>query len=295
MNQSRFALCLGVLAQVSCCVLLVGCTTTDRDIFEFNRSGSVVGTVAEAYRENVPGFVRAGLENFSNNLAYTDVLANNLLQGKLERAATDVQRLVVNTVALGGLLDVATPLGIPRYEEDFGQTLGVWGFGPGAYFNLPFAGPTTARDIWRYPFKVLSSPLSYTQFLDPGAPASLSYISTSLGVVTFGVTRLETGKLYPEAEQMADPYAYVRACYLRDRERLVRDLPAPRPAPGTVMPKPAPPADVVRPPLPDETPADPDAAPRADLAPPAVPTAPAATDDELPPPRIRIIRRGERP
>ena len=146
------ALCLALLCS--------GCATAPAAEAPGAAAPGFMEQVRTHYRENVPAAVRVPVRNAIENIAYTDVFANNLLQGKLGRAHTDLQRIVVNTLALGGALDVATNLGIPKYEEDFGQTLGVWGLGHGIYADLPVVGPLTLRDSFKYPFAYLTSPFT---------------------------------------------------------------------------------------------------------------------------------------
>lgn len=122
----------------------------NRAIFGFNE---VVDTVVLdpaviAYRAVIPKPARTGFKNFLNNLKSPIYLANNLLQGDLEGASVTVQRALINTmVGFGGIFDFAGYEGMNADREDFGQTLGVWGLGEGAYLVLPFLGPSNARDL----------------------------------------------------------------------------------------------------------------------------------------------------
>ncbi len=205
---------------------------------------STLSGVREHYRTNVPAVVRVPLRNAVDNIAYTDVFANNLLQGKLGRAHSDLQRLVVNTLALGGVLDVASHLGIPRYEEDFGQTLGVWGLGPGIYADVPLIGPMTLRDSMRYPFAYATSPFTVLNWVGE-LPLLVAWGGRS---AVFAVRELEKQDalgLAPDASA-----AQRKAAYLAYRERLVRDEPQ-RVYPPWTTPPPAhlrhlPPPQVIR-------------------------------------------------
>jgi len=103
--------------------------------------------VVEAYQFVLPEVVRTGIANFFDNLYEIRNVFNNLLQGKAEGTVNSTARIVFNTtLGLGGILDPATPMGFTKMEEDFGQTLGVWGVGPGPYLVLPFLGPSSVRD-----------------------------------------------------------------------------------------------------------------------------------------------------
>jgi phospholipid-binding lipoprotein MlaA len=103
--------------------------------------------VADTYRFILPQFVRTGIANFFDNLYEIGNVFNNLLQGNAEGTVNSTARIVFNTtLGLAGILDPATPMGFTKMEEDFGQTLGVWGVGPGPYLVLPVLGPSSVRD-----------------------------------------------------------------------------------------------------------------------------------------------------
>lgn len=121
----------------------------NRAIFEFNQAADtvVLRPLAIGYRTVVPRGARAGIRNFINHLEAPMVLLNDLLQGEGLRARDTFGRFMTNTIlGLGGLIDVASDAGIPYHEEDFGQTLAVWGVGPGPYLVLPLYGPSSVRD-----------------------------------------------------------------------------------------------------------------------------------------------------
>lgn len=210
---------IAVIAWLSILALGVtgGCADLDRQLFENNRrfARSILQPMAKHYKRTVPEPLRKGLRNVTSNVAYTDVMVNNLLQGKPIRAVTDLGRIAANTVmGFGGIMDPATDIGIPRYDEDFGQTLGVWGFEPGPYFNMPFIGPTTLRDVWQYPFKVGTSPFTYVD---------ARYVSLPLGVANYFFERFDDVGKFEMVEEAADPYEFVRTAYLQNRESLVYD------------------------------------------------------------------------
>jgi len=142
--------------------LAAGCTTmTDRaeaydpwegmnrKTFAFNDAvdKAVLKPVAQGYEKVTPAFVREGVNNFFGNLDDIGTSLNNFLQGKAGQGLTDAGRVVVNSfLGVFGLWDVATPMGLEKHEEDFGQTLGAWGVAPGPYFVIPLLGPSTVRD-----------------------------------------------------------------------------------------------------------------------------------------------------
>lgn len=165
-------------------LLLAGCATTgngnpqdpweglNRKTFAMNDAldRAVLKPVAHAYQDSTPGFAQEGINNFFDNLNDVGTMLNNFLQGKPGQGASDLGRFVVNSVfGVFGLWDVATPLGLEKHDEDFGQTLGVWGVPPGPYFVIPLLGPSTARDAparavdpsWYYTYAVNNSGLSW--------------------------------------------------------------------------------------------------------------------------------------
>lgn len=103
--------------------------------------------IAKLYNAVLPRFLRRGVTNFLRNLDTPVVFVNDLLQGKPKRAGTTLGRFLVNSTAgLGGLIDVGEKIGLPYHDEDFGQTLAVWGLGEGPYIVLPLLGPSSPRD-----------------------------------------------------------------------------------------------------------------------------------------------------
>lgn len=121
----------------------------NRGIYKFNYGFDkyVFVPVVKAYQFVLPKVVRTGIGNFFNNLYEIENVFNNLLQGNAEGTVNSSFRIVFNsTLGLAGILDPATPMGFTKMKEDFGQTLGVWGAGPGPYLVLPFLGPSSVRD-----------------------------------------------------------------------------------------------------------------------------------------------------
>ncbi|HSJ48560.1 MAG TPA: VacJ family lipoprotein, partial [Gammaproteobacteria bacterium] len=121
----------------------------NRAIYQFNDKVDefVLKPVAEGYQRVTPKPVQKGVHNFFQNLEEPIVIVNGALQGKPRQAASDSARFFFNTTfGVVGLFDVATSMGHPKHREDFGQTLGVWGFGEGWYLVLPLMGPSTVRD-----------------------------------------------------------------------------------------------------------------------------------------------------
>jgi phospholipid-binding lipoprotein MlaA len=123
--------------------------TLNRATFSFNQGldKAVIKPIAKGYRK-LPDPVQRGTSNALKNLSSLITIPNNVLQGDIKLAFINTARLALNTtVGLLGTIDVANKVGFPKYEkEDYGQTLGVWGFGPGCYVVLPVLGPSTLRD-----------------------------------------------------------------------------------------------------------------------------------------------------
>ncbi|MEM7541284.1 MAG: VacJ family lipoprotein [Pseudomonadota bacterium] len=178
----------------------------DRNFFE---------PLAEGYVKVTPDPVRDGVTNFFDNVNYINVIANDLLQGKLNDFASDTGRFVVNsTVGIGGLFDPATSLGLEEHNEDLGQTFGKWGAGEGAYLVLPFMGPSSYRDVGSPVMGTLLNPLTY---LTP-------IITVPLGAMNAINTRANLLEASAIRDQAAlDPYTFVREAYRQQREFLIYD------------------------------------------------------------------------
>lgn len=190
----------------------------NRAVYAFNDGLDTVllKPAAQAYDAVVPAPVDRGVGNFFANLGEVGNFANALLQAKPGEGARALARLAINsTVGLLGLFDVATELGIERGEEDFGQTLGAWGAGPGPYFVLPVLGPSTVRDALGKPADFLTDP---TAWLDDPAARNAAYAAEAV--------HARAGLLETEAaveDLAADQYALVRNAYLDRRRYEVSD------------------------------------------------------------------------
>lgn len=190
----------------------------NRGIHQFNTDfdTAIYKPVARGYRAITPEVVDTGITNFFNNLRDFTSAINNLLQLKLSRVVSDVGRILVNsTVGLLGFIDVASNLDIPSYKEDFGQTLGYWGVGPGPYFVLPILGPSTVRDTISLIPDWYSQPVAYLD--DRGVRWALA--------ILYGIDKradlLGASKVLEEAA--LDPYSFTRDAYLQKRRNDVYD------------------------------------------------------------------------
>lgn len=200
---------------------------TNRAIFSFNEGldKHVMKPVAETYQKVLPNPIRQGVTNFFGNIGDIFTAANNLLQGKPSDALNDAARVLINTtIGILGLFDVASDAGLEKHKEDFGQTLGVWGFETGPYLVLPVFGPRNIRDAaglsvdWTTNFVLNSGTLSANQ----------KVAVDSLYVIDNRAQDLGATDLLDEAA--IDKYSFVRDSYLQRRRYLVRDgnLPPPK-------------------------------------------------------------------
>jgi len=196
----------------------------NRAVFEFNRllDGLLLEPAAIMYRAATPPLVREGVNNFLANLRTPVVLANDLLQGEFGRAEKTLGRFMLNTIlGAGGLVDVAGWAGMPaRHEEDFGQTLAVYGVGEGPYLMLPLIGPSNPRDAAGRVVDLLFDPLFFL------APTEVSYGRRGAEVVTFREQNIET---IDELERSSlDLYAATRTLVRQLRANEIRNgAPAP--------------------------------------------------------------------
>ena len=171
--------------------------------------------IAKGYRAVLPQFMRTGVSNFSNNLRTPSSSLNNLLQGKPTRAASDLARFLLNTtIGIGGLFDVAIHAGLERYDEDFGQTLAVWGVPDGPFVIVPFLGPATLRDAVAIPVNL------YTDMLRQVDDSSIRDKLWALRVIDLRYRLLSADRFLEESE---DPYITLRESYLQNRRYEIYD------------------------------------------------------------------------
>ncbi|MDX2103849.1 MAG: VacJ family lipoprotein [Alphaproteobacteria bacterium] len=205
----------------------------NRVVFGFNRAVDtvVIRPVSLAYREVVPSPVRDRVRDFLSHIRSPVTLANDLLQGNLNRAGNTLTRFWVNTIAgIGGLVDVAGAVGIEKHDEDFGQTLAIWGVGEGSYVMLPLLGPSTVRDTVGMVVDFFLDPAGY--ILRAEYERVVSYARTGLEVVD---TRSRMIQATDDLERNSvDYYAAVRSLYKQRRDALIRNgqVPAGSDIPG---------------------------------------------------------------
>jgi len=214
--------------------MLAGCATSggnpadpleplNRVVFSFNDTAdkAVIKPVARAYRAVLPGIVRTGVSNFFSNLEDVWISVNDVLQGKFQQGLDDFGRVLFNsTFGIAGIFDFASELGFQKHNEDFGQTLGSWGVGSGAYLVLPILGPSTIRDG----FGLLLDTRADLVFYIDGVPVHNSLY----GVRAIGnrANLLDASSVIEQAA--LDKYAFVREAWLQRRRNLVYDGNPPR-------------------------------------------------------------------
>lgn len=169
--------------------------------------------LALGYRKLVPGFARQGVSNVFSNLRDVGDAVNNLLQGKIGKSASDLGRVLVNsTLGIAGLFDPASRIGLNDHEEDWGQTLGVWGVPQGPYLVIPVLGPSSVRDGLA---RILDGAVNPLRYLYPVADRNAAYVLRSI--------QNRSDLIAMEGVVFGDKYIFYRDAYLQRRDYLVND------------------------------------------------------------------------
>jgi phospholipid-binding lipoprotein MlaA len=190
----------------------------NRSIYQFNDAIDTVALkpAAQLYVQVLPGMVRTGVSNFMGNLGDVWSMANSAMQLKGQATVETFMRINVNTfMGLGGILDVASEMGIEKRREDFGQTLGYWGVQPGPYVVLPLFGPSTLRDAWAFPVDMQGNVTN-----------SLADQATRNALLVTRLVDMRAGLLKTVDAIKAsslDPYSFVRDAYLQKRRNDIYD------------------------------------------------------------------------
>lgn len=228
MNPDRFRL-LGALFSAAS-FMMVGCASIPGEDFsvydpyeEVNRASydltdtidrTLLVPTARGYRKVLPRPLRQGVLNIFENLRSIDSAVNGLLQARPKAASTELARLLINSsIGIGGIFDIATRWGLNAQDEDFGQTLAVWGVKKSRYLYLPFLGPTTVRDL---PATLIHSYL----------PRLLIGHDYNIGIGTVDVVSARASLLSASDVRDAsalDPYAFTRDAYYQRRKFLIYD------------------------------------------------------------------------
>jgi phospholipid-binding lipoprotein MlaA len=169
--------------------------------------------IARGYRAITPDLLEEGISNFFDNLQVPGTALNQLLQGKPRQMVSDVGRFAVNsTFGVLGVFDVATRTGLPQHDEDFGQTLAVWGIPQGPYFMIPIRGPSTVTYAGGMFVDALTNPIRYVR-------------NVRVRNVTYGLYFLDLRKRLLTAEVLVsgDEYLFIRDAFLQRRNFLIRD------------------------------------------------------------------------
>jgi phospholipid-binding lipoprotein MlaA len=181
----------------------------------------VVKPLGQAYDKAVPLPLKASVGNFFGNTGDLWIGVNSAMQGKISDAGVDMGRLLINsTVGILGLFDVASELGLEKHDEDFGQTLAVWGVGDGGYLFWPIIGPRTVRDTAGWGADSFADPVRYVR------PVTVRNSMSALRIVDIRASLLPADKVVEEAA--LDKYAYVRDAYLQRRRSQIFDGRPPR-------------------------------------------------------------------
>ena len=219
------ALCLFALLP-ACATLPAGATQDPRDPLErINRTTfkfddalahKVALPIARGYQKVTPKPIRQGIANVFENAHTPVVMVNDLLQAKFAAFGLETSRLLLNTtVGLGGLLDPATQLGLPKEDNDFGRTLGTWGLHPGPYLVLPLLGPSDFRDGFAKLVDQFAEPQNYI------GNNRVRYAIYPVEIVnTFSESLLPTYQLLDQ-QNAFDRYAFARNAYLQQRNFLI--------------------------------------------------------------------------
>ena len=187
----------------------------NREVWTFNEGvdNRIARRVAEFYDDVVPKSIQSSITNFFSNLDEIDNSINQLLQGKPVAAGNDFARFLVNTTfGFLGFFDVASIMGLEEHDEDFGQTLGVWGVPTGPYLMLPFYGPSSPRDLVGRP---ISGVLSGT--------FSIEESDVRLSITALDALETRARLLDVESLIVGDKYTFIKNSYLQYSEFEVQD------------------------------------------------------------------------
>lgn len=179
----------------------------------------LLNPLSDGYIYITPGPVRTSVSNFFDNITYPNTILNSFLQGKGGQGFSDIGRFIVNTTfGVGGLFDVATGMGLKEHDEDFGQTLGVWGSTQGAYLVYPLLGPNTVRDTPDLVVSTVTNGLFYAAFY------LNSYVTIPVTVLKVIDERSRAENAVRFVNEMAlDPYIFTREAWTQHRTFLIYD------------------------------------------------------------------------
>lgn len=196
----------------------------NRNMYAFNEAvdKAAIEPVARGYRAVVPEPARDGVHNVLTNIRQPVVFANSMLQGNAQASADTFGRFLINsTIGVAGIFDVASTLGVTEHNEDFGQTLGVWGVEPGPFLILPLLGPSNFRDTFGIATDRALDPLTWTEFeSDPDLDDYIAVGRTVIGLID---TRARLIEPIETLRSQPEPYIALRRNYSSQREAAIRN------------------------------------------------------------------------
>ena len=173
----------------------------------------VASPVARFYKRITPDFLEKGITNFTHNIEDLSIGINNILQGKFNEGLSDFSRFTLNTsIGLLGFIDIASDLGLTKHDEDFGQTLAVWGVPDGPYLVLPGLGPSTTRDTLAMIPDAFLTPLWL-----------IDHDRTSYSLTAIDLIDTRARYLGLESVVIGDEYLFYRDAYLQSRNFEIKD------------------------------------------------------------------------
>ncbi len=193
----------------------------NRGLFNVHQAvdGAVLEPVARGYRAATPRLFRAGVSNFLRNLKGPVIFANDVLQGEVNRAGTTVGRFAINTtLGIAGIFDPATSMGLEQHDEDFGQTLAVWGVPSGPYIFVPLFGPTTLRDGAGQIIDNAFDPLTYADFDDADTARAVRAVVSGIAQREALIDQIDAFEA-----QGGDLYVTYRSAYEVSREAAIQN------------------------------------------------------------------------
>lgn len=220
MNRKTFLICSVIFASNVAAQSDDPYENFNRSMYDFNSSVDdyVAAPLSNGYKFIAPQFVQTGVFNFFNNLKGINVVLNDVLQAKFSQSAEDLGRFTLNLITgLGGFIDVAKHLGLEQNDEDFDQTLAVWGVPEGSYLVLPLVGPSTTRGAPASALDAAANPASYASFGAYYASAPVQFIAA------LNARANAEGALKFINEAALDKYVFTRESFLQWRKNLEND------------------------------------------------------------------------
>lgn len=223
-NRYRMALVLGMAIVIAGCASATKNDPRDpwegwnRGVQSFNDGldDYFMKPVSTGYQWITPEFVDRGVTNFFSNVEDINVVVNDMLQGKFMQSGMDTGRFLVNTsLGIGGFVDVASMIDLPKHEEDLDQTLGSWGIPSGPYVVLPLIGPSTPRGALGLAGDTAANPLNWV------SPGAVGFGSGTLKTIDMRADLLSSSKIADEAS--VDRYEFIRNAYFQQRNYRIHD------------------------------------------------------------------------